>query len=355
MTAPTGAETPAQKLSREDTDTSAALTAAETPARKRSRGLYRPHGLTWALLRVHRSALWFWLLYVAVTAATILWTYGPGATAAMDELAASGCRDGGMPNLGCDTLGPDGARWDSGVALGSALLTVAPLLIAAWAGGSLIGRELEDGTARLAWTQSVSPARWLAGKLAVPAVLIIAGTVPLTLLHRVMWAATPELRQDSWNWYDTGIFEPHGTLTTAYALLGLALGVLVGLVARRSLPGLGIALVAMGIVVQQFQSLRPHLWPAVTRTSAVGFEDDGSMTVGRGSYTSTGARIPDLFCDGKAPCVARHDVAGVYRDYHPASHFWPLQLVETGILLALATVATLIAFTLVRRRTGASV
>ena len=331
------------------------FTAAETPARKRSHSLYRPHGLTWALLRVHRSALWFWLLYVAVIAVVTLWTYGPGATAAMDELAASGCRDGGMPNLGCDMPGPAGARWDSGVALGSALLTVAPLLIAAWAGGSLIGRELEDGTARLAWTQSVSPARWLAAKLAVPAVLIVAGMLPLTLLHRMMWAATPELRKDSWSWYDTGIFEPNGTLATAYALLGLTLGVLVGLVARRSLPALGFAFAGLGIGVQQFQSLRPHLWPAVTRQSAVGFEDDGSLTVGKGSYTSTGARIPDLFCDDKAACIARHDVAGVYRDYHPASHFWPLQLVETGVLLALATVAVLTAFALLKRRTGAAV
>ncbi|WP_105974067.1 cbb3-type cytochrome c oxidase subunit 3 [Streptomyces geranii] len=328
-----------------------ATTALAPPAR---RGALRPSGLTWALLRVHRSALWFWLLYVAVTAGVILWTYGPGANAAMDELARSGCRDSVMPDLGCDTLGPHGARWDAGVGLGSALLTVAPILIAAWAGASLIGRELEDGTARLAWTQSVTPARWLAAKLAVPAVLIVAGILPLTLLHRAMWAATPELRQDSWNWYDTGIFELHGTLATAYALLGLALGALVGMIVRRSLPALGIALVGTGIVLRLFQNLRPHLWPAETRKSATGFDDIGNMWVGRGSYTSTGARLPDLFCDGKASCVARNDVAGVYLDYHPASHFWPLQLVETGILLALAAAAVLVAFALLKRRSGAA-
>ncbi|MGW3652823.1 ABC transporter permease [Streptomyces sp. NPDC000878] len=331
------------------------LTAAEAPARKQSRRPYRPHGLTWALLRVHRSALWFWLLYVAVATGVLLWTAGPGATAALDELSASGCRDGGMPSLGCDTLGPAGNRWDSGVVLGSLLIFFAPFLIAAWAGGSLIGREMEDGTAHLAWTQSVSPARWLAAKLAVPAVLITAGMLLLTVLHRLMWSAGADLRPGNFNWYDGQIFEPNGTLATAYALLGLALGVLAGLVARRSLPALGFAFAGLGIVVQQLQSLRPHLWPAVTRTSATGFEDDGSLTVGKGSYTSTGARIPDLFCDDKAPCVARHDVAGVYRDYHPSSHFWPLQLVETGILLALATVAVLIAFALLKRRTGAAV
>ncbi|MDW4909733.1 cbb3-type cytochrome c oxidase subunit 3, partial [Streptomyces sp. ADMS] len=142
-----------------------ALTATEAPARKQPRGSRGPHGLTWTLLRVHRSALWFWLLYVAVAAGVILWTYGPGGTAAMEELARSGCRDGGTPDPGCDALGPHGARWDTGIALGSALVFLAPPLIAAWAGGSLTGREMENGTAQLAWTQSVSPARWLAAKL----------------------------------------------------------------------------------------------------------------------------------------------------------------------------------------------
>ncbi|UIX32905.1 cbb3-type cytochrome c oxidase subunit 3 [Streptomyces sp. GQFP] len=332
-----------------------ALASAETPARKRSRSPYKPHGLTWALLRVHRSALWFWLLYVAVTAGVILWAYGPGATAAMDELAASGCRDGGGPDLGCDMLGLAGNRWDSGVVLGSLLVFFAPFLIAAWAGGSLIGRELEDRTAQLAWTQSVSPVRWLAAKLALPAVLITAGMLLLTVLHRLMWATTGELRQGTYNWYDSQVFEPNGTLAIAHALLGLALGVLAGLVARRSLPALGVGIVGMGIVVQQLQSLRPHLWPAETQESKGEYPDHVGMTVEEGSYTSTGARLPYLECGDRAKCLADNDVVGMYRDYHPASHFWPLQLMETGILLALATVAALISFALIRRRTGAAV
>jgi hypothetical protein len=334
--------------------TTLTTTEARTPKQSRgSRKLYRPHGLTWTLLRVHRSALWFWLLYVVVTAGVIVWAYGPGANAALEEIAKSGCRDG-MPNLGCDSLGPHGARWDSAVALGSALIALAPFLIAAWAGASLIGRELEDGTAQLAWTQSVSPARWLAAKLTVPAVLIVAGMLPLTLLHRMMWSANAELRKDSWNWFESQIFNPNGTLAAAYALLGLAVGVLAGMVARRSLPGLGVGIVGIGIVVQQFQSLRPHLWPAETRKSPAGFDAPDAMTVGKGSYTSTGARIPDLLCGDRTSCVARNDVAGVYLDYHPTSHFWPLQLVETGILLTLATVAALIAFAVLKRRTGAT-
>ncbi|MEU6228680.1 ABC transporter permease [Streptomyces sp. NPDC047042] len=313
--------------------TATALTEPARPARQRA---LRPTGLTWTLLRVHRSALWFWLMYVAVAAGVLLWLYGPGANAAMDELVRSGCRDGGAPDLGCDMLGPAGSRWDYTVALAGGMIALAPILIAAWAGGSLIGRELEDGTARLAWTQSVSPARWLAAKLTVPAVLIIAGMIPLTLLYRMMWAANPELREFSWHWFDYPVFNANGVLATVYPLFGLAFGALVGMVTRRSLPGLGVSLVGAGIVVQQLLSLRPYLWPAETQRSTDELPEVW-MPVGEGSYTSTGARL------------------GEHRDYHPPSHFWPLQLVETGIVLALATVAALIAFAVLRRRTGAAV
>ncbi|MBW8738386.1 MAG: ABC transporter permease [Streptomyces turgidiscabies] len=329
-----------------------AVTTTEAPARTRPRRPLTPHGVTWTLLRVHRSALWFWILYVAVIAAALLWLYGPGAHAAMDELVRSRCRDGVIPELGCDAPGPAGARWDAILSLAGSMIALAPVLIATWAGGSLIGRTLEDGTAHLAWTQSVSPTRWLAAQLAVPAVLITAGMLPLTLLHRMTWAAHPELRHDSWNWSDSQIYNANGILATVYALLGLAFGVLVGMVARRSMTGLGVSLAATGFGVREFPSLRPYLWPAETRKITGDFSGSLGMPVGEGSYTSTGARLPDVLCGGRASCVARHGVVGEYRDYHPAAHFWPLQLVETGLVLTVAAAATAAAFWLLRRRTA---
>ncbi|MFD4142619.1 MULTISPECIES: hypothetical protein [unclassified Streptomyces] len=37
---------------------------------------------------------------------------------------------------------------------------------------------------------------------------------------------------------------------------------------------------------------------------------------------------------------------------HPTSHFWPLQLVETGIVLTLTAALTTAAFVVLRRRHG---
>ncbi|MFF8938856.1 ABC transporter permease [Streptomyces paradoxus] len=272
-----------------------------------------PRGLFLAVLRVHRSALLFWLGLVAVAAGALLWALGPGADSAWAEYRASGC-GGDSPDLGCDLPGPAQGRYDTVVACASGLLAVLPVLTGAWAGGALIGRELESGTAGLAWTQSVTPARWLAAKLAVPALLLVPGTLVITLLHRALWASDSHLqRVQGWReWHDDSVFEANGTLATAHPLAALALGVLAGLAVRRALPALAVATLAVTALIYVLDEVRPHLWPVPPRT-----------------------------------LVVMHG--------HPASHFWPLQLVETGIVLAVAALATAASFALLRRRTGVAV
>nr|WP_107906181.1 ABC transporter permease [Streptomyces chartreusis] len=313
-----------------------------------------PRGLLWTMLRVHRSALWFWVLLVAFGAGALLWAHGPAADAAWAEFRRMGC-DSGQPVLGCDDIGPAYNRYGTFSSLGAGVLGLAPFLTAAWAGGALIGRELENGTAQLAWTQSVSPARWLAAKLAVPAALLTTGTLLLTLLHRMMWSTDGQLRlaMGSRDWYQGTTFEANGTLATAYALLGLAVGVLAGLLQRRALPALGTAVVGLALLATSIGTLRPYLWPVETLTAKDGYPEYIGMVLGDGALTSTGARVSDPMCIDNAKCLAEHDIVGFYRDYHPSSHFWPLQLVETGIVLAVTGLAVLIAFRLVKRRTGA--
>ncbi|MFC8245428.1 ABC transporter permease [Streptomyces chartreusis] len=330
-----------------------AVTTVETPAvTAPSRG---PRGLLWTMLRVHRWALWFWVLLVAFGAGALLWAYGPGADAAWAEFRRLGC-DSGQPVLVCDYTGPAYKRYDTFNSLGAGVLGLAPFLAAAWAGGALIGRELENGTAQLAWTQSISPARWLAAKLAVPAALLATGTLALTLLHRLMWSTDGQLRlaMGSRDWYESTTFEANGTLATAYALLGLAVGVLAGLLQRRALPALGTVVVGMAALSSVLSTLRPYLWPVETLTAKDGYPEYTGMVLGDGALTSTGARVSDPLCIDDAKCLADHDIVGFYRDYHPASHFWPLQLVETGIVLAVTALVVLIAFRLLKRRTGAA-
>ncbi|MFM9699121.1 ABC transporter permease [Streptomyces europaeiscabiei] len=314
------------------------------PAMTPTRGLIR------ATLRVHQSALWFWGLLVVLTAGGLLWAAGPGVDAAWAEYVKSGC----APADYCST-GPAYSRYGLAVNLGSVVLTIAPALIGAWAGGALIARELESGTAKLAWTQSVAPLRWLAAKLAVPAALIVSGTVLLTLVNRLVWWREERLRHalGTRDWFEYSTFMGNGTLATAYALLALAIGVLAGLLIRRSLPALAAGFVGVAVVMSIFRTQRHALWPTETLVSKASDRTWTGDLVDRGFITASGDRVSNAAC-ADVSCD-RTDVAGYYADFHPSAHFWPLQLVETGIILGITALLVLAAFQLLRRRTGGAV
>ncbi|HET7722736.1 MAG TPA: hypothetical protein VFK43_22405, partial [Acidimicrobiales bacterium] len=291
---------------------------------------------------------------VLVAAGSLVWAAVPGGEAAWTAYDSGPCADG-VPGPGCDLNAPAIQLYDTAMYLGSTIINIAPLLVAVWAGAALIGRELENGTAKLAWTQSVSPAHWLAAKLALPAGLLTAGTLLLVQLHRMMWQAHTDRWRSSgiWQWHDSQIFVANGPAALAHVLLGLAVGVLVGLLTRRSLTSLGYGFFAMGGLIYALELARPYLWPARTATKPVFEGHPGfiGMTVTEGGITPTGDRVPNP-CLADEDCVLGRDVVSHYRDYHPTSHFWPLQLVETGIVLAVTALLVTVSFHLLRRRTG---
>jgi len=312
-------------------------------------------GLARSVLRLHRSALWLWLLLVAALAAAMLWAYGPGYDAAVADVREQ-CRAGVEACHYPD--GPWLSKYDTTVAFTTLAVAYFPFLVAAWAGAALIGRELETGTAHLAWTQSVSPTRWLAAKLAVPALLITAGTAVLVPLHRLMWNRGAELL---WaDWYDENTFHANGTLPLAYALCGLALGALAGLVLGRALPALGVAFAALLPVFYLGNEYRVSLWPTVTATDTrIPSLPAEALDLEHGVITTEGTRIGNnLACtdsDGAADlkrCMSDAGISDFWTIYHPKSHFWPLQLAETGVVLAVAALAVAAAFVLLRRRTA---
>ncbi|MEU6342514.1 ABC transporter permease [Streptomyces sp. NPDC046977] len=296
----------------------------------RLRGSY---GLTWSVLRVHRTALWIWTAVVAAGIGGLVWSHRLSGTS------------GGLGGLPAD---------DAGLRLAGEAMALLPFAAAAFAGGALIGRELENGTAALAWTQSVSPARWLAAKLAVPAALLTAGTAVLSLLFRWVWTAGPSSAAPPW--YDDAIFLAGGPAGIAHVLLGLAVGALSGLLMRRALSGLGFAFFATLLVEVVLAMFRSHLWPTTRWT---GFEAARlPHTADRfeiGVITAAGKYVAGPECNMDVPgefrrCLADHGYTDAYAVGHPASHFWPMQGVETAIVLTLAALACVAAFALLRRR-----
>ncbi|MEU1041969.1 hypothetical protein ACFYP4_32790 [Streptomyces sp. NPDC005551] len=314
-------------------------------------------GLPWTVLRLHRPALWCWLGLVTVVSAAMLWARGPGFDSALarDRAACPAAAD-----LCDDVSGPWLDPYHAVMAVSTLTVGYLPLLVAAWAGATLTARELENGTAQLAWTQSVTPARWLTAKLALPALLVTAGTTLLVLLHRTMWSRGGELRWLGVLWYDADAFHANGTVTVAHALCGLALGALAGLLLRRSLPALAAALAALLVVYVLGNAYRPGLWPTDTLTGRGALDPPaGVQTLEHGVITTDGTRIGNnTACTRYGDpaeikrCMASSRISDFWVTYHPPSHFWPLQLAESGIVLALAALAVAAAHAVLRRRTA---
>ncbi|MFD5119235.1 hypothetical protein [Streptomyces sp. NPDC058385] len=322
--------------------TPTAESPAESPARRRVPG---PDGLVRTVLRLHRTALWVWSAYVVITVGLLLWLWGPGSSSARQAFDRFGY--GGAQNVAWKGL--DGAfflpfdgptftlSFDSLFYDPLTLSRIAACVIAVFAAGPLIARELETGTARLAWTQSASPARWLAFKLLVPAVLITAGTALVVALYEEVWEARGHLLVAGIGPRD--FYFSVGPATVANALFGLALGVLAALVLRRALPAMACA----GIVQYLVGSVRGNSWPFQ------GAYQQPVIPVHSKAVTSAGVEVRDPGCGLDAKCLDRHDVFGFSRHYLPSPDYWPRQLTETGILLALTALAVVGAFLVLRR------
>ncbi|MEU1533167.1 hypothetical protein [Streptomyces fagopyri] len=307
------------------------------------------NGLPWTVLRVHRPALALWSGFVAAFAGLLAWAVTVKAGKARSELAYCAHHET------CSTLATadygDVLRW------GAVVVCYSFYAVAAWAGACLVARELESGTARLAWTQSVSPVRWLTAQLAVPALVVTLGGCVLVAMFRWGWSNNPDRLDDGWSGLTT--FVALGPATVAYALCALAVGALAGLLLRRALPALGVTLAVMLLLNQTLGTLRAGLWPAVTRTSATEAALPHRAWQLEGGVLVHGRRVADPdygHCVGTAArfsrCAAEHGITGHYTVYQPLSHFWPLHLVESGIVLAVAGAATATAFRLLRRRTA---
>jgi hypothetical protein len=308
-------------------------------------------GLPRTVLRLHRPALIVWGAFVAALIGWLVWLNT--VTSSVGERERAYCDQ----HETCNILNM--LNYSERTVYVATLVCYSSLAVAAWAGAALIGRELESGTAQLAWTQSVSPARWLTAKLAVPALLLTLGCTALVLAYRWGWSAHPGMRDGDWTSATT--FVARGPATVAYALCALAVGALTALVLRRTLPALGVSLAAMGVLYFALERFREHLWPAVTRVTATeGLWPRHAWQVATGTIRN-GHRVANTGsppCEGNPAqvrqCAADLHITGYYQVYHPQSHYWPLHLVETCIVLAVAALATVLAFRLLPRGTRAA-
>ena len=118
----------------------------------------------------------------------------------------------------------------------------------------MLARELESGTFRFAWTQSVGRGRWLIAKFGVLAVLVLICAYALGVVAS-WWVAPFNLVGMTSRW-QAGQFDVTGLTLPAWSLFAFALGVTLGLLARRILTAMALSSVAMmGVLAVSFWRL----------------------------------------------------------------------------------------------------
>jgi ABC-type transport system involved in multi-copper enzyme maturation permease subunit len=204
----------------------------------------------------------------------VLLSTGPNLVHVYDAAVAQ-CRASGDSACNNPVIGTDSKLQ----VLALALVLVVPVLIGMFWGAPLVARELETGTFRLAWTQSVSRLRWLAVKFGLVGLASAAVGGLLSLM--VTWWFSPIDKVNA-NRFGAAAFGTHGFVPAGYALFAFALGATTGLLLRRTLPAMAVTLV--GFIVARFvvaYSIRPHFMAPVTKAIGLnpnagwGFSDSG--------------------------------------------------------------------------------
>ncbi len=200
--------------------------------------------------------------------------------------------------------------------------------------------DLEHGTYRLAWTQSITRGRWLLGKLGFAVVTAVVAAGVLTLL--LAWWRAPSVHLDGR--LMNGNYDSTGTVVIGYTLFALGLAVALGAIWRRSAAALVLGFVGyFAARISVDLSLRDHLVAPLRATYTGAQEPSFLHNAQIVSLTGT-VNGHQIMNDGGgfmgSAKVAAPDVTNAvfHVVYQPDSHFWPLQLAETGLFAGAAVI-----------------
>ncbi|MEU3662487.1 hypothetical protein AB0E77_22475 [Streptomyces sp. NPDC032940] len=211
-------------------------------------------------------------------------------------------------------------------------LAFQPALYAALCAGALTGREWGSRRYALTLTQSVSPRRWFTARWTGLALLFVAVTVPVVALYRLNAEHAIALNLLTHGVDRQTAYFTIGPVTVAYTLLGVAAGALTGTLLRRAWAAALAAPLLTWLLTALLVRSRAALlldWPAFSEVH--GMHPGGLLGLQFYDVLPTDSYVTDALRTG---------------DY------WPYQLAETALVLALAVLLTASALRVLRRRTG---
>ncbi len=204
--------------------------------------------------------------------------------------------------------------------------------------------ELEHGTYRLAWTQSITRRRWIATKLgvAIAAALLIAAA----LILLTTWWRAPFVHLNGR--MATGAYDSEGTVVFGYTLFAFALALAIGVIWRRAVAAVTVAFIGYFIARIFVDTwLRNRLVTPLKATWPGAAAQPANLNHAN-IISETGGGPTIVIPQGSGPLGTHTHVAVglgpsiMHAVYQPASDFWPLQGYETGLFAGVALI--LIAF-----------
>jgi hypothetical protein len=293
--------------------------------------------VTWRQHRTQAATCFAIICVVAVlTVALGLWM----RTAFSDDgLPACLARSGGADCQG--TIASFVHKFTTATQLTSVPLLALPGFLGAITGPLLLGRELEQGTWRMAWSQTVPRTRWLTAKLVlVTGALVVFGVV-ITALSS--WYQAPLDQVSSrlqLSAYTTG-----GLVFTCSLLCAFGLGVLTGLLLRNTIGAMVVAYISWEIASA----------PGILLSGPLHFPGPATMRLPcrdgcPGASSSSVLPVTGHFGD-QVLSVTRSGTELIV-SYLPASRYWTTQLVGGGIYLVVGAAAVAAAVWLLHRRTS---
>ena len=254
------------------------------------------------------------------------------------------------------------------------LLYLLPGLLGTFWGAPLVARELEAGTHRLVWNQSVTRRRWLAVKLLFVgfASMVTAGLLSALLT----WAASPYdlVAADR---FGGVIFGARNIVPIAYAAFAFVVGTILGLMIRRTVPAMALTLAVFAVVGIVMPTLgRQHLATPVTGSHPMTAEAIKRLSFLGSDGNIAGLTIPNAWVvstskllapDGRpvdqrryqactsgppeaaADCLGKLDLH-VTVAYQPGDRYWRFQWLESALFGAVSVLLAGLGLRLVSRR-----
>lgn len=267
-------------------------------------------------------------------------------------------------------------------------LIIVPLIAGMFWAAPLVSREYENGTHRLAWTQSISPLRWISTKIVLIFAVVAAAALVLGLL--ATWTLDP-LTSAFGGRYNSSWYDVQGIVPVACILFALAVGVAASALIRRTIPAMAVTLLVYAAVRIPVHWIRWHFASLSRRTVRVPLSNllndvKGSPSELAGHLTPLGASVHGVTVTGPnghaigtnqgnfnvleqycpnlqvnpardgvlhpAACASRIQNLSlqVTAHFQPASHFWLIQIVESAIFVGLAALLVTVAIVAVNRR-----